>query len=176
MISTIIVNYNSSDLLIDCLDSLKRQLVTDNGKIVPLEVIVIDNNSLEAEREKLSQLDHGMVRIIEQDTNIGFARANNLGYKLARGDYILFVNPDTYIFEGALDSLYNFLNASSAGAVGPKFWWDKEKTFLLPMSQPPTIFGSLLELSGSRFLSLGRFLSLRRHIKSLDYWCTDKPL
>lgn len=176
LISTIIVNYNSSDLLIDCLDSLKRQLVMDNGEIVPLEVIVVDNSSSQSEREKLSQIDHDIVRVIKKDTNIGFARANNLGYRLARGNYILFINPDTYLFEGALDSLYNFLNASAAGAVGPKFWWDKEKTFLLPMNQPPTIFGSLLELSGTKFLNLGRFLSHRWQKKSLDYWCTDKPL
>lgn len=176
LISAIIVNYNSTDLLIDCIDSLKRQLVIDNGKIVPLEIIVIDNNSLKSEREKLSQMDHDMVRIIKQDTNIGFARASNLGYRLAQGDYLLFINPDTYFFERTLDNLYKFISKSGAGAVGPKIWWDKERTFLVPMGQLPTVFNTILELGSMRFTSLARFLNYRRLNKSLEYWCADKPL
>ena len=176
LISVIIVNYNSSDLLIDCLDSLKRQVVVDKGKAVPLEIIVVDNNSSPPEKEKLSQIDHGMVNVVKQDTNIGFAGANNLGFSLAQGDCVLFVNPDTYFFDGALDKLYHLLNTRNAGAVGPKTLWDKEKTFLLPRSELPTIYSNLIGLGGTRFLSLGRFLNNRWLKKSLDYWCADKPL
>lgn len=176
MISVIIVNYNSSDLLIDCVDSLKKQLMMDNGEIVPLEVIVVDNNSSQSEKEKLSQINHGMVRIIKQKTNMGFAGANNLGYKLSKGDYILFTNPDTYFFDGALGNLYKFLSTSNAGAVGPKILWDKEKTFLHPGSQLPTVFNSLLELSEARYLKLRKLLSYRRLKKSIAYWLEDKPL
>lgn len=87
-LSIIIVNYNTSELLKECLLSIK----TD----VHHEIIVIDNASSD---ESISMLKKNFpgVLVIENSKDIGFAAANNQGIRKARGEYILFLNPDTLI-------------------------------------------------------------------------------
>lgn len=87
-ISIIIVNYNTSELLKDCLLSIN----TD----IPHEIIVIDNNSSDNSVSMLKQ-NFPNVAVIENSKDIGFSAANNLGIKKSKGDYLLFLNPDTLI-------------------------------------------------------------------------------
>ena len=84
-VSIIIVNYNSSKLVIESIDSIVKQT-----KEVTYEVIVVDNHS-EKDLEKLLTLRYGtLVSCILLNENIGFGRANNEGAKLAKGRNILF--------------------------------------------------------------------------------------
>ena len=113
-ITVIIVSWNVAGLLRDCLDSLART----RGDL-SLEVIVVDNastdNTLEMLRTRFSS-----VGVIANKENCGFARANNQAIALARGRFVLLLNPDTLVSEGALGTLFEFLEMhSAAGAVGP---------------------------------------------------------
>ncbi len=110
VISCIYVNYNSTQLLINSLRSLRR-----SGKVD--EVIVIDN----ASKEPITPLYSEGVKLIRNTVNRGFAAAVNQGLKIAKGDYIVLVNPDTIVTPGALDELIGFMEKTSdAGAVSPQ--------------------------------------------------------
>ena len=96
-VTVIIVNYQSGGRLSRCLESLQRSRFDD------FETIVVDNASTDgSERVAESRPD---VRLIRADENLGFAAANNLASKQARGDWLAFLNPDAYPDEGWLDSL-----------------------------------------------------------------------
>ncbi len=113
-ITVVIVSWNVAGMLGDCLDSL----ACDRGSL-GLEVLVVDNassdNTLEVLRTRFP-----WVRVIANQENRGFARANNQGIALARGRFVLLLNPDTIVSPGALRALFDFLVIHPAvGAVGP---------------------------------------------------------
>jgi GT2 family glycosyltransferase len=97
--SIIIVSYNSQADLRDCLDSI-LQACPDR---TCYEVIVVDNGSEDASQMVIQQ-HYPMVRLLE-NTNTGYAGGNNYGAALARGEYLVFLNPDTVVMPGAIDAL-----------------------------------------------------------------------
>nr|HPQ39502.1 glycosyltransferase family 2 protein [bacterium] len=122
-ISIIIVNFNTSRLLDDCLTSLKQD------PALPLsEIIVIDNNSSDSSVDMLTR-DHPDVTVIRNRHNAGFAAANNQGLKVASGHYVWLLNPDTIVFPGCARTLMTFLETHpDAGAVSPRTWLDRDRT------------------------------------------------
>ena len=102
ILSIILVNYNSRDVLHPCLESLKNQ----EGKF-SFEVIVIDNDSSESIIELESSFQH--FTFIYNEKNIGFAAANNIGIKKAKGKYILLLNPDTIVNENSFQPMIKYL-------------------------------------------------------------------
>lgn len=113
-LSIIIVTYNSSQHIKDMLLSIEKQTKT------PHEIIVIDNNSFD---QTIAQIYASKVniRLLQQKENLGFSRANNLGVKDAKGEYLLFLNPDTMVLDHAIDNLYNFLKSrDDVGIVAPQ--------------------------------------------------------
>lgn len=90
-LSIIIVNFNTAELLKDCLFSLNSALEN-----ISHEIIVVDNASYDNSVSMLKK-DFPKVLVIENSKDLGFAAANNQGIKKARGEYILFLNPDTLI-------------------------------------------------------------------------------
>lgn len=114
-VSIIYVNYNSSNLLINSINSV---IELTNG--ISYEIIVVDNNSHQKDTNKLkSYCTTNDIKLIESDTNLGFGKANNLGAKYATGEYLFFLNPDTYLINNAITELFNFAkthNISTCGA------------------------------------------------------------
>ena len=114
-ISICIVNWNTSDLLRDCLNSI-YQLSWNNC----YEVIVVDNASTDSSLEML-RIDFPQAKVIANEVNLGFARANNQAFALAKGNYILALNSDTIVLPGAFGTMKDFMdNHREAGAVGCK--------------------------------------------------------
>jgi hypothetical protein len=103
-LSVIIVNYNTADFLGRCLNSVAHQ--TD----VNAEVIVVDNCSKDGSpdfvREKFP-----WVRLMANQQNLGFSRANNLALKDCNGKYIYFLNPDTEVCSGAFKNMVDFMDS-----------------------------------------------------------------
>lgn len=113
-LSIIIVDWNTRDLLRDCLSS-----VYDETRVTSFEVFVVDNASSDGSVEMVKR-EFPQVRLIENRENLGFARANNQGIKQSRGSYILLLNPDTVVLSGALDKMVAFMRAHPAvDASGP---------------------------------------------------------
>ena len=186
LLSIIIVNYNTKDLLQQCLNSLFKAVADRSPASAPptqrrsgsdawlpspglvnIEIIIIDNNSHDGSREFLKELNpksqialtnkklllespasaplvlasasggaaggvrsdawllfrrcNITIKTIFNKTNLGFARANNQGIRIAKGKYILLLNSDTIIKKGALERLVDFAEKhSEAGVIAPR--------------------------------------------------------
>jgi len=105
-ISVIIVSFNTDKMLAKCLDSLLRF----PGKHL-LEIFVVDNNS-DDDSVKIVKKDFKKVHLIENRENLGFAAANNQAYRKATGNYIVLLNPDAYVKEGAMDNAVAFMESN----------------------------------------------------------------
>lgn len=114
-ISVIIVNYNVKYFLEVCLHSVLR---ATNG--FDAEVIVVDNNSTDGSMQMVAEKFPTVIRIENKD-NAGFGRANNQGVAIAKGEYILFLNPDTVMPEDFFTKTIGYMDAHpEAGSIGPK--------------------------------------------------------
>ncbi len=111
MISVIIVNYCTRELLRDCLASLRA------SRDPAVEIIVVDNHSTDASVEMV-RAEFSEFRLITNSENLGFAQGNNTGIWQARGKYILLLNSDTLVRPGALQAMTRFLDSHpTAGGV-----------------------------------------------------------
>ena len=115
MLSIVIVNWNTRDLLLACLQSIHA-----NPSAEPMETIVVDNNSADGSADAVeSQFPN--VRLIRSDSNLGYAAGNNLGFAAATGNAILTLNPDTEVRTATLDVALSLLREHpTVGVVGVK--------------------------------------------------------
>jgi len=119
-VSVVIVNWNVKELLRDCLRSISEQTRSAH------EVIVVDNASRDGSAEMVREEFPG-VALIANAENKGFAAANNQGIAVSRGRYVLLLNPDTVIVDGAIDRTIAFADARPGiGCVGCQVWMDEE--------------------------------------------------
>ena len=110
-LSIVVVTWNSAADIEACIDSINL------GE--EFEVIVVDNASADATRDKLSRYHH--LKLVANERNYGYAHANNQGIRLATGEYVLLLNPDTRVELGALDALGRYLDEhTEVGAVAPQ--------------------------------------------------------
>jgi GT2 family glycosyltransferase len=96
-VSVIIVNWNTRQLLLDCLKSLKE--FTEN---ISYEIIVVDNHSSDDSVEMVAA-QFPDVKLIVNDDNLGFAAANNKGIEASEGRYVLLLNSDTLVHTGSIE-------------------------------------------------------------------------
>jgi GT2 family glycosyltransferase len=107
-VSIIIVNYNTCDLTLQCLTS-----VYEKTKDISFEVIVVDNNSSDNSVQCIKKF-FSQVLLVENAENLGFGRANNLGYAYATGKYIFLLNSDTYLLNNAVKEFYDKAEEASS--------------------------------------------------------------
>lgn len=120
-ISIIIVNFNTSSLLIACLKSLFAAIrfarLTNNS-----EVIVVDNASVDESNEKVVK-EFPQVILLANKENVGFAKANNQGIHKAKGEYVLLLNSDTEVKKDTLRHLLNSARLEkNLGVLGGKLF------------------------------------------------------
>ena len=84
-------------MLVDCLESVNRTI-----QKIQFEVILVDNSSKDDGLESILKR-YPETQLINNPKNVGFARANNQGAKIASGDFLFFINPDTIMTEGAVE-------------------------------------------------------------------------
>src|SRR5580658_7865351 len=114
-LSIVCVNWNSVAYLRECIAS-----IYDQTQGIDLEIIVVDNASPEGGVEALKD-QFQEVRIVQSRENLGFARANNLGYQHSSGKHLLFLNPDTRLAGPAINILLAHMKEiADAGIVGCK--------------------------------------------------------
>ncbi len=110
-ISLVIVNWNTKDLLMECLTS-----VFETIRGIPFEVWVVDNGSVDgsvsAVRKKFPQ-----VSILENGRNLGFAVANNRAFEKMNGRYAVLLNTDAVLTEGAVEKLHGFMEKTPEAAM-----------------------------------------------------------
>ena len=101
-ISIIMISYNTKDLTLDSLKSVFEQT-----NAVNFEVIVLDNHSSDGSVEAIAQA-FPQVKLIASKENYGFAQGNNIAAEHASGNYLLLLNPDTVVLDGAIQKLFLF--------------------------------------------------------------------
>ncbi len=121
-VSIISVNYGNEDVTIELIDSLKKSLFTN------YEIIIIDNNSPKGNPLKIKER-YPDINLILSEKNLGFAGANNLGIKLAKGDYIFFLNNDTEVEPDTISILFDSLEQDiTVGGASPqiRYYFNRE--------------------------------------------------
>ena len=109
-VSIIIVNYNGKELLQKCLDSLL------NVRYDNFEIILVDNNSTDGTVEFITKNYPSLV-IIKLDSNKGFAEPNNIAAKIAKGEYLLFLNNDTVVTHNFISEMVKVMETDKKIAV-----------------------------------------------------------
>lgn len=114
-VSIIIINFNSSDFTIDCINSIYKYT-----QDITFEIIIIDNASQKADLHTLkTALSQTNVTLIESKKNLGFGGGNDLGYQFAKGAYLAFINNDVLLNENSLLKLKNHIETdTSIGVLG----------------------------------------------------------
>lgn len=143
MLSIVIVNYNGTELVADCIRTLYEY-----NDISDMEIIVVDNASADNSKEKITQL-FPAVHWIDMGYNAGFARGNNAGMKAANGELILLLNPDTISIDDSVNRCHYALQQSDYIAAGVQ---------LLDGQKEP-------QISGSYFVKGGL-----NHLLPIPYW------
>jgi GT2 family glycosyltransferase len=145
-LSVIILCWNDLKVINDCLKSIFEQTSE-----IDFEVIVSDNGSTDGSIEFI-QKSFPKARIVENGTNLGFAKGNNAGIQVAHGEYMLILNPDTIIRDHALQKLVGFADRHpEAGAFGCRVR-NADGSFQNPARPLPTVGGLFLAALYLRWL------------------------
>ena len=114
-ISIIIITWNSGKWIKICLD-----LIQATAGDLKIETIVVDNFSKD-KTLKILKAYNSQIKLIQNSSNLGYAKGCNQGLKIAQGNYILLLNPDTEITENSLKKMRDFMEKNpEAGALGPQ--------------------------------------------------------
>jgi len=114
-LSVVIVNYNVQYFLEQCILSVQAA-----SKNLQTEIIVVDNNSTDASCQLLLE-KYPDVILLQNKENVGFSKANNQGVKIAKGEYVLILNPDTVVAEDTFAQILTFAKSKqNIGVLGVK--------------------------------------------------------
>jgi len=148
-------------MLDNCLESVYRTI-----EKIQFEVILVDNSSKDDGLESILKC-YTKIQFINNSKNLGFARANNQGAKIASGDFLFFINPDTIMTEGAVESMLDYIRSdSSIGILGPKVL-NSDQTIQYSCRKFPTIWSGLF----NRYSLTTRLFPNNRY--SRDYLMLD---
>ena len=135
-ISIIIVNWNTKNLVVDCVNS-----ILSSKPVISYEIIVVDNGSTDGSNKAFKKLKN--IKLILNKSNLGFAKANNIGIKKSKGKYVLLLNSDTLVSRGSLDKLIEFaLEHSDTGVIGAKLL-NRNKTLQKSVFRLPTLYRTI---------------------------------
>lgn len=137
-LSVVIVNWNAKDFLLDCI-----QTIVDQTLQYSFEVIVVDNASSDGSAEAVRKR-FPSVQIICNESNVGFAKANNIGIKRSTGGYICLVNSDIKLVHGCLDMMCDYMRKHpEVGLLGPQIL-NKDLSIQHSCSELPSLRSTLM--------------------------------
>ena len=142
-LSVVIVSYNVRSYLDNCLASVRKALEGIEG-----EVFVVDNASTDDTLTLLPDR-YPEVRFIANEDNVGFASANNQAIRLAKGEYVLLLNPDTVVYEPTIKGCLDFMDQHpEAGGAGVRMLTREGKPAPESRRAIPTPWVSMLKMLG----------------------------
>ena len=148
MVSIVIVSFNTVREVLACLESIERSARSEPGPHpVQIEVILVDNASSDGTVAAV-RARFPTVRVIANAANVGFPKANNQALPLVRGEYVLFLNPDSELGAGTVEQLVAALEPyPTRAAVGPRV--RKPSEFMSPncARRLPTLWTEFCDLS-----------------------------
>jgi len=137
LVSIIVLNYNAGELLLNCIESIKKSAYKN------LEIIVVDNISTD-KSQKICKEKYPDIKLIQNDENFGYCEGNNIGIREAKGDYIIILNPDTIVESNWVEELISAYNKFGEGLYQPKIL-SLDKTEILQST------GNMLHIFGFGF-------------------------
>ena len=134
LISVVVLNYNAGELLLNCIESIKKSIYKN------LEIIVVDNISTD-KSQKMCKEKYPDIKLIQNDKNFGYCEGNNIGIREAKGDYIIILNPDTIVESNWIEELLSAYNKFGEGLYQPKILSLNEKQVLQSTGNMIHVFG-----------------------------------
>ena len=173
-VSIIIVNYNTKELVMNCLKS-----IFEHTKDISFEVIVSDNGSKDGSVEMI-KAEFPQVILIENNENLGFGAANNRGLKIAAGKYIFYLNSDTILLNNAVKMFFDYWENSpekeKIGALGCMLQ-DENGNYIHSFGNFPTYKGEIktlimqnLAIIVNQFLSFFHIQNVHKGSASCDVY------
>ena len=150
LLSIIIVNYNVKEEIVNCIQSIKDNINFNN---TPYEIIVADNGSADGSTKTIKERFPWVI-VVENNSNLGFGKANNIGAKQAKGKVFFFLNPDTRVLGGIEEMVMFLLNHPETGICGPLIFdrENKEVTYF----EMSVYLNLLLQITDLMFTPLAR--------------------
>ncbi len=171
-VSILIVNYNTKQLLKECLISIYQ-----HTKEISFEIILIDNASTDGSQVMIKKY-FPQVNFIESKKNLGFGRANNLGINIAKGEYLFFLNPDTCLIMNSIKMFFNFAlkyKHKNIGCIGG--WLNENNRLIAPILDFPTMKAVVQNIVNYYFKALFKTnltdLNLKIRNKEDEYFDVD---
>ena len=134
LVSIVILNFNSGNLITDCIDSIK------NSNYSNYEIIVVDNasndDSVDLCKQKFSE-----IKLIENKKNLGYSEGNNIGIKQAKGEFVVVLNPDTVVEQNWIDELLGAYQTNGEGLYQPKLLALDDKSRINSAGNMIQVFG-----------------------------------
>jgi GT2 family glycosyltransferase len=150
--SIVIVSFNTRDILRECLQTLQREA----GQVA-YETIVVDNASHDGSAEMVAG-EFPAVRLVGSAVNLGFAGANNRGFALARGRYVVLLNSDAFVHAYALERAVEHMDTNPHAGLGGGLllgrdgrWTPSARMFPSPINELLTMSGLAAKYSRSRW-------------------------
>ncbi|MBC7997225.1 MAG: glycosyltransferase family 2 protein [Leptolyngbya sp.] len=145
-LSVVVVSWNTRALLSKCLTTLKSELES-LGPNFKSEVFLIDNNSADGSAE-MAAAEHPWVVLTANKENLGFAKANNQAFRVAKGRLVLLLNPDTEVQPGAIRVLIEFIDSHPDAAIVAPQLLNSDGSVQRSCREFPTFMGMVYELIG----------------------------
>ena len=134
LVSIIVLNYNAGELLLNCINSLKKSTYTN------LEILVVDNISSDDSQKKCKE-KFPDIKLIQNDKNLGYCGGNNIGIKQAKGKFIVILNPDTIVEPNCINELILGYNKFGEGLYQPKILSLNEENIIQSTGNMLHVFG-----------------------------------
>ena len=134
LVSIIVLNYNAGELLLNCINSLKKSTYTN------LEILVVDNISSDDSQKKCKE-KFPDIKLIQNDKNLGYCGGNNIGIKQAKGKFIVILNPDTIVEPNCINELILAYNKFGEGLYQPKILSLNEENIIQSTGNMLHVFG-----------------------------------
>lgn len=134
LVSIIILNYNAGNLLLDCVSSIQKSTYNN------FEIILVDNASKDSSHKKCKE-KFPIVKLIENSENLGYCEGNNVGLRIATGQFVVVLNPDTVVEPSWLEELLKAYEMNGDGIYQPKFLATTDHSMLLSTGNMIQIFG-----------------------------------
>ena len=134
LVSVIVLNYNAGELLLNCIDSLKKSTYTN------LEILVVDNISSDGSQIKCKERFPD-IKLIQNNENLGYCGGNNAGVREANGKFIVILNPDTIVEPNWINELISAHDEFGEGLYQPKILSLNEENIIQSTGNMLHVFG-----------------------------------
>ncbi len=176
-VSAVIVNFQSAHFTLGAVESLLAERFMVDGRPGTIEVVVVDNASRGEDVTQLLPLVSANVDLVRNTENVGYALANNQGFRVCSGRWHLVVNPDVRIIPGCVSRLIEVLESTpGAGIVGPLATMDEEGLVLLPPNELPDPYRETLQQLARMSAGAATFNARRRAAFAHRYWTATRPV